>query len=361
MLAQEIRDLGGQDVQQLTRAVSFTGDKELMYAANYTLRTALRILEIKKEFEVRDAEDLYYKMYKLPWDQLIGLKDTFAIDAVVSGEQFTHSKFTALKTKDAIVDKIRNIKGERPNVNVLTPTYRINIHVRDTTLTLSFDTSGDSLHMRGYRITSVDAPLNEVMAAGIIKLSGWDGTTPLLDPMCGSGTILIEAERIARQIPPQRSDRPFGFKRWKNFDEKLWSAVVQKYDDMTLATCPTITGGDKNLRAVKVTEQNLASAECSFATVEKQDFFKSCDNDEVTIITNPPYDNRLKETDIEKYYKSIGDHLKQQYSKSVAWIFSGNIEALKSVGLKPSQKYHLMNGGLEAKLYKYQMYEGTKA
>jgi len=361
VLAQEVEALGGTNIQKLTRAVTFDGTEEIMYACNYMLRTGLRVLEVKKEFEAHDADDLYYKMYRLPWDQLIGVNDTFAVDAVVSGEHFTHSKFTALKTKDAIVDKVRKVKGDRPNVNVFTPTYRINIHVRHKTVTLSFDTSAESLHMRGYRITSVDAPLNEAMAAGLILLSGWDKKSPLLDPMCGSGTILIEAERIARRIPPQLADRNFGFKRWKKFDAELWEQVVAKYDDMILDDCPPIIGGDKNLRAVKVTEQNLESAETTSVQVQKADFFKSHSDSPLTLITNPPYDNRLKEADIEKYYKSIGDHLKQSYVDSVAWIFSGNIEALKSVGLRPSQKYHLMNGGLEAKLFKYELYAGTKA
>jgi len=317
VLAQEVEALGGTNIQKLTRAVTFDGTEEIMYACNYMLRTGLRVLEVKKEFEAHDADDLYYKMYRLPWDQLIGVNDTFAVDAVVSGEHFTHSKFTALKTKDAIVDKVRKVKGDRPNVNVFTPTYRINIHVRHK--------------------------------------------SPLLDPMCGSGTILIEAERIARRIPPQLADRNFGFKRWKKFDAELWEDVVSKYNDQIIDDCPPIIGGDKNLRAVKVTEQNLESAETTSVQVQKADFFKSHSDSPLTLITNPPYDNRLKEADIEKYYKSIGDHLKQSYVDSVAWIFSGNIEALKSVGLRPSQKYHLMNGGLEAKLFKYELYAGTKA
>jgi len=360
VLAEEVGDLGGTNIQKLTRAVSFEGTEETMYACNYMLRTGLRVLEIKKEFEAHDAEDLYYKIYRLPWDQLIKVTDTFAVDAVVSGEHFTHSKFTALKTKDAIVDKVRKVKGERPNVNIYTPTYRINLHVRNKTVTLSFDTSGESLHMRGYRITSVDAPLNETMAAGLVLLSKWDKSSPLLDPMCGSGTILIEADRIARNIPPQQSDRAFGFKKWRKFDSDLWDSVVSKYDSFKLEDGPLIKGGDKNLRALKVSQQNIESAGPSAIAVEKADFFKSSCEEPVTVITNPPYDNRLREADIEKYYKSIGDQLKQQYVGSTAWIFSGNIDALKSVGLRPSQKYHLMNGGLEAKFYKFELYDGTK-
>ena len=360
VLATEIEAIGGTNIKKLTRAVSFEGDKKLMYTANYMLRTAIKILEVRKEFYTYDVDDLYRKMYKFPWDQIISLKDTFAVDATTSGETFTHSKFTALKTKDAIVDKIRSIKGERPNVNVITPTHRINVHIRDTTATVSFDTTGDSLHLRGYRITAVDAPLNEALAAGLVLLSGWDKRSTLVDPMCGSATILIEADRIARNVPPQKADRVFCFKKWKDFDEDLWSEVVQE-QEQKIIDGPAILGFDKNLRAVKVSQQNIDEARCTDTiTIEKRDFFKSEGHENAMIITNPPYDMRLKETDIEKYYKSIGDQLKKQYINSTAWIFSGNVEALKSVGLKPSRRIHLMNGGIEAKFYKFEMYAGTK-
>lgn len=362
VLAEEIVALGGKNVQKLTRAVLYEGDEKLMYASNYMLRTALRVLELKKEFEARDTEELYWKIYNMPWHQLIALTDTFAIDATTSGEIFTHSKFTALKSKDAIVDKIRKEKGSRPNVNVLTPTYRINIHIRDTTVTLSLDTSGESLHMRGYRITSVDAPLNEVMAAGLIKLSEWDMQSTLLDPMCGSGTVLIEAHRLATRTPPQKTDRNFGFKRWRKYNKELWQEVVSEYTPRPLSAGARIIGSDKNLRAIKVTEQNLLEAGVADeVTVSKQDFFRGDGVSDATIITNPPYDVRLREDDIYGFYARIGDKLKQECTNCDAWIFSGNIDALKSVGLKPSRKITMMNGGLEAKFYKFAIYEGTKS
>lgn len=360
VLAAEIEALGGTNIKKLTRAVTFEGDKKLMYTANHMLRTAIKILEVRKEFYTYDEDDLYRKMYKFPWDQIISLKDTFAVDATTSGEVFTHSKYTALKTKDAIVDKIRSIKGARPNVNVATPAHRINVHIRDTTATVSFDTTGDSLHMRGYRITAVDAPLNEALAAGLVLLSGWDKKSTLIDPMCGSGTILIEADRIARNIPPQLVNRTYCFKKWKDFDEELWTEVVQEQQKKVIEG-PPILGFDKNLRAVKVSQQNIDEARCTDSiSVEKRDFFRGEGHENVTVITNPPYDMRLREHDIEKYYKSIGDKLKQEYTNSEAWIFSGNVEALKSVGLKPSRRIHLMNGGIEAKFYKFELYEGTK-
>jgi len=361
ILADEIKELGGTNVQRLTRAVVFEGDEKLMYTANYMLRTALRILEIKKEFHARDADELYRRIYRMPWDKLISVQNTFAVDATTSGEEFTHSKFTALKVKDAIVDKIRDLKGSRPNINVLTPTYRINIHVRDTTATLSLDTSGDSLHMRGYRANSVDAPINEVMAAGLLKLSNWDTKSTLLDPMCGSGTILIEAYRLAYNIPPQNSNRIFGFKKWKKYNKELWEQVVSENKPKTLAKSIDIIGSDKNLRAIKVTQQNLDEAGISEGVnVSKKDFFKYGKLSDVHIITNPPYDNRLREADIIKFYAEIGDKLKTDFKDCEAWIFSGNIEAIKAIGLKPSQKYSLMNGGLPAKFHKFSIYEGSK-
>lgn len=359
VLATELEELGAKSIEILTRAVAFEGDLRLMYRANYLLRTALRILEIKKEFEVTDTDDLYRKIYKFPWDQMIRIQDTFAVDAVTSGEIFTHSKFTALKVKDAIVDKIRRVKGDRPNVNIMTPTHRINIHVRNTTATLSLDTSGESLHLRGYRISAVDAPLNEVMAAGLVLLSGWDKKTPLIDPMCGSATILIEANKIARNIPPQDPKRGFIFKKWEKFDKELWQDIV----DETLSTeteGPKIIGIDKNLRAVKISQQNIEEAGATNQiSITKQDFFKSEKHSGATIITNPPYDVRLREDDIFKFYKKMGDQLKENYTNSTVWIFSGALEALKNVGLKSTQKYNLMNGGIETKFYKFEMYEGT--
>lgn len=361
VLAQELKDLGATNVMKLTRAVSFYGDKELMYKANYMLRTALRILEIRTEFTAHDAEDLYRKVYKLPWDQLIKPTDTIAIDAVTTGEVFTHSKFTALKTKDAVVDKIRKTTGDRPNINIYTPTYRMNVHIRDKTVTLSMDTSGESLHMRGYRITAVDAPLNEVLAAGLIALSGWDKQSTLLDPMCGSGTILIEADRIARNVPPQYADREFGFKRWKTFDNELWEKIVKDCDSNIKSSGPSILGYDKNLRALKVSEQNIDEADAwDHIKVEKKDFFKSSAHEPLTIITNPPYDMRLKEDDIVKFYKRFGDQLKQEYTGCTAWIISGAIFAIKLLGLKPSRRISLLNGGIEAKYCKFEMYAGTK-
>ena len=360
-LAEEIKSLGGTNIQKLTRAVLYEGDEKLMYQSNYLLSTALRILEVKKEFEANDAEDLYWKLFRIPWHELIAVTDTFAIDATTSGEVFTHSKFTALKSKDAIVDKIRKEKGSRPNVNVLTPTYRINIHVRDTTVTLSMDTSGDSLHMRGYRITSVDAPLNEVMAAGLIKLSKWDMKSPFVDPMCGSGTLLVEAHRLATNTPPQDPDRVFGFKRWRKFNKELWQEVVDEHQTRPLHPKADIIGSDKNLRAVRVTEQNLEEAQVDDqVSVHKENFFKYAPLSGATIITNPPYDVRLRENDIHAFYANIGDKLKQDCHDCDAWVFSANIDALKNVGLKPSQKISLMNGGMEAKFYKYEIYEGSK-
>lgn len=360
VLAEEIKSIGGQNIQILTRAVSYEGNKELLYKSNILLRTALRILEVKKEFTVHDEDHLYRVMFKIPWEGLMDVSDTFLIDCTTSGEIFTHSKYAGLRVKDAIADRFRKQFGKRPSVNILTPTYRINVHIRDKTATLSLDSSGESLHMRGYRVTSVDAPVNEVMAAGLVLLSGWDGQTDFLDPMCGGGTIPTEAAFIAYDIPPQKKDRAYGFKKWKNFNKPLFEDIIAScYDGMPDEPKINIIAADKSLRAVKVTEQNLREAGIHhLVKVIKQDFFRNPHDGVFTLLMNPPYDERLKVDNIDKFYKQIGDTLKQHYSGSTAYIYSGNIEALKNVGLRPEQKIVLKNAGIDSRMYKFSLYEG---
>lgn len=359
VLAQEIKEIGGKNIEVLTRAVSYEGDTALLYKSNLLLRTALRILVIKKEFLAHDEDHLYKFMMKIPWEGLMEVTDTFAIDCTTSGEVFTHSKYAGLRVKDAIADRFRKLKDRRPSVNILTPTYRINVHIRDKTATLSLDASGSSLHMRGYRITTVDAPLNEVMAAGLIMLSGWDKKSDFLDPMCGGGTIPCEAAMIAYDIAPQSPDREFGFKKWGNFDQKLYDEIVAEYCSSKPPKTINIIAADKSLRAVKVTQQNINEAGLQdYITVEKNDFFRNPIEGSFTIMMNPPYDERLKVDNIDKFYKEIGDMLKQHYSDSTAWLFSGNIDALKKVGLKPNKKIVLQNAAIESRFYKYELYDG---
>ncbi len=355
VLSEEIAFLGGKNIKNLTRAVSFEGDRELMYKANIHLRTALRILLPKKEFIAKNEHQLYDVIFNIPWESIMTLRDTFSIDTTVNSEIFTHSKYVALKSKDAIVDRFYKKFGKRPNVNILNPTYRIEIHVRGDKFTLSLDSSGDSLHKRGYRINTVEAPLNEVMAAGIILLSDWRRDTPLIDPMCGSGTILIEAARIAKNIPPQQKSRDFGFKKWRSFDEKLYDKVWEEAMDLVVDRPVDISGGDKSLRSVKVTCQNLEEAGLSAeVTVEKKDFFKSEGREGVTLMTNPPYDIRLKQEDIGTFYHKIGNHSKNYYKDSILWVFSGNPDALVHIDLQEFRSFDLLNGKIDSKLIGYE-------
>lgn len=356
VLADEIEVLGGTNIKILKRAVQFEGDRELLYKSNIMLRTALRILVVKKEFVANNEDQLYKQIYDIPWETIMNLNDTFAIDSTANSEVFTHSKYIALKSKDAIADRFTNKFGKRPNVNVHTPTYRLNIHIRGVKVTLSLDSSAESLHMRGYRMNTVDAPINEVLAAGLILLSGWDATTPLIDPMCGSGTFLIEAARIALNIPPQIKRRPFGFKKWKSFNSFLYDKIWKDVEGDILDKDISISGSDKSLRCVKVTQQNLIEAKLDHKiTVIKKDFFKLYPPKGVTVITNPPYDERLKESDINLFYKNIGIKLKKDFIQTNAWVFSGNLDAIEYISLGIAKEYDMMNGGLPAKFINYHM------
>lgn len=354
VLADEIKALGGAEIKILNRAVQFEGDRALLYRSNIMLRTALRIIVVKKEFVAHNEEQLYRQMYDIPWESIMKLEDTFAIDSTANSEVFTHSKYVALKSKDAIADRFSNKFGKRPSVNVHTPTYRLNIHIRGTKVTLSLDSSGESLHMRGYRMNTVDAPLNEVLAAGLILLTGWDADSPLVDPMCGSGTILIEAAKIALNQPPQSKRRPFGFKKWKSFDANLYNQIWNEVENKILDKPISISGSDKSLRCVKVTQQNLAEARLSDKiTILKKDFFKLHPPKGVTVITNPPYDERLKEADINNFYKNIGIKLEKDFIQTNDWVFSGNLDAMEYIRLGIVKEYNLMNGGLPAKFIHY--------
>jgi putative N6-adenine-specific DNA methylase len=362
VLAEEIRVLGGTNIETLTRAVSYEGEMDLVYKSNYLLRTALKILVPVDEFQVMDEKALYDRVNDLPWEDLFGLKQTFAIDAVTTGGFFRHSKYAALKTKDAIVDRFQRLFGKRPNVNVVNPDFKINLHIRKRTVTLSLDSSGESLHKRGYRINSVEAPLNEVLAAGLVLLSDWDKKSTLLDPMCGSGTIVIEAAKIALKIPPQSPDRDFLFKKWENFDASLWDNILASNSTEIHPLPFKIVARDKSLRNLKASQFNIEEAGlASVIETEKVNFFRY-ENDlgPLTLITNPPYDERLKEDDIKSFYEMIGSTLKQDYTECSAWIISGHPEAFKSIGLRPSKKISLYNGPILSKYHHYQMYAGSK-
>ncbi|MEX0968128.1 MAG: THUMP domain-containing protein [Bacteroidia bacterium] len=362
VLAQELEQLGAKDIVQQNRAVSFTGDTAMLYKANLHLRTALRILVPIGSFIANNEEQLYKGIREFNWLRHLGPDDTLAVDAAVHSREFTHSKYVALKTKDAIVDQIRDMKGTRPSVDIKSPTVRINIHIQENHCNVSLDSSGDSLHRRGYRLDMNPAPLNEVLAAGLVLLSGWDATTPFADPMCGSGTILTEAAMLAYNIAPGTLRAEFGFQRWRDYEPELWDTLFKEALLQVKEDGPEITGADISGMALQKAGDNLKRAHLAREVALKKSSFEHFvpETDGGTVIINPPYGERLKEEDIEGFYKMIGDQLKQKFAGHTALILSGNMEALKFIGLKPSRKIPLYNGSIECRFCRYDLYAGSR-
>ncbi|GGH43801.1 DNA methylase [Mangrovimonas yunxiaonensis] len=362
LLAKELRQLGAQDVKVGVRNVSFVGDKGFMYKANLGLRTAIKILKPIKTFQLHHEDDLYKMVYKLPWEKYLKPTGTLAVDATVHSNVFKHSKYVALRTKDAIVDKFRDTTGKRPDVDLRFPDLKINVHIDRQRCTISLDSSGESLHQRGYKLATNIAPINEVLAAGMIMLSGWDGQSDFIDPMCGSGTILAEAAMIACNIPPNLMRKEFAFERWQDWDVDLFETIEASLLKKTRDFHYKIIGYDKAPSAVRKAKDNIKNAHLEdFVTIAHEDFFKTEKPTEgkLHMVFNPPYGERL-EINMEQFYKAIGDTLKQSYPGTDAWLITSNLEALKHVGLRPSRKIKLFNGKLESRLVKYVMYEGSK-
>ncbi len=361
-LAEELRQLGATKIEERKRAVAFEGDLKLMYRANLELRTAIRILMPIANFKARNEDEFYDKIKEINWDQYMTVKQTLAVDAVTASKTFNHSKYIALKTKDAIVDQFREKYKKRPNVRVYNPHLGVYIYIHDEHVNVSIDSTGESLHKRGYRVASVDAPINEVLGAGMILLSGWDKKGLLMDPMCGSGTLLIEAAMYANNIPPNQLRTHFAFMNWKEYDEKMWANVKQQAKDHIVEHTDPIMGWDKNLGCIRKTEQNIEAAGLTGKIEVKRKRFERLEPPEgpAMLIMNPPYDERLEEDNIEEFYQLIGDTLKKKYSGYNAWLISSNMEAIKSIGLRTSRKITLFNGKLECKFVKYEMYQGSK-
>ena len=363
LLAEELRKLGASSVEKGVRSVSFEGDTGFMYKANLCCRTAIKILKPISAFNVFTEEDLYKKVYAIPWEQYMDANGSLAIDATVFSKQFTHSKYISLKTKDAIVDRFRDKEGERPDVDLDHPTLRVNVHIDRNICTISLDSSGQSLHKRGYKVENTYAPINEVLAAGMIMLSGWNGQCDFLDPMCGSGTILTEAAMIACNIPPNLNRDEFGFETWPDFDVDLYELIetsaLKKIKDFHFK----VYGYDMDALSAKKARSNVKNANLDdFIEIETKDFFQTRKETEryMYLLFNPPYDERLAIDDVSQFYGSIGNTLKRGYPGTQAWMITSNMEALKHVGLRPSRKIKLYNGKLESKLVKYDLYEGSK-
>ena len=359
VLAKELTQLGAEDVKAGRRMVSFTGNQEIMYRANFQLHTAIRILKPIRHFKARSADDVYEEVKKVDWAEYIDTDKTFAVDAVVFSEEFRHSKFVSYKVKDAIVDQFREQTGKRPNISVANPDIRLNIHIAEDQCTLSLDSSGESLHRRGYRQESVEAPLNEVLAAGMILMSGWQGDTDFIDPMCGSGTLLIEAALIARNMAPGLFRKEYAFEKWPDFDADLFDTIYND-DSQEREFKHHIYGYDIDIKAVNTALMNVKAAGLSSdITVSQQDFKDFVQPQAKSImITNPPYGERISTPDLLGTYKMIGERLKHQFKGNDAWILSYREECFDQIGLKPSIKIPLYNGSLECEFRKYQMFDG---
>jgi putative N6-adenine-specific DNA methylase len=362
LLAKELRNLGASNVREGVRNVSFDGDTGFMYKANLCLRTAIKIIKPIHAFTVRNENELYRKIYNLDWTEVLSADSTFAIDTTLFSDVFTHSLYVSQKIKDAIVDKFRETDGQRPNVDVKFPDIRINIHIHKEHCNVSLDSSGRSLHHRGYRTATNIAPINEVLASGLLLLSGWDGQSDFLDPMCGSGTFLTEAAMIACNIPANINRKEFAFEKWEDFDEELFQKIIESSLNKTREFHHKIVGYDKAPSAVRKAIDNIANANLSeYITVERKSFFESTKftDNHLHMVFNPPYGERL-DLDMEDFYASIGDTLKQEYPGTDAWFITSNLEALKFVGLRPSRKIKVFNSQLESRLVKYVMYAGSK-
>lgn len=361
VLAEEIRALGADQAEVLKRAVKFRGNKAMLYRSNLHLHTALKVLVPIKNFSCQNEDELYQAVYEHPWEELFNLYNTFVIDGVVNSHLFKHSHYAALKTKDAIVDRFRNKYNKRPSIDKNKPDFRINLHIYKDQCTLSLDSSGESLHKRGYKAKNVKAPLNEVLAAGLILLSGWDKSSSFVDPMCGSGTLPIEAALMAHDIAPGWYRQHFGFETWHDFDHLLFQELKNKSRPQP-GKHPPIHGCDISQQAIETSKNNLQQAGLSKQVMlfeQSLAQYTPPNSDKGVAIMNPPYDQKLKEKDILTFYKSIGDILKKKYEGYDVWIFSHHMKALKNIGLHPSSKCTLYNGPLECKFQKYSIYKGS--
>ena len=365
VLAEELRQMGAENVTVGARAVEFEGDMRLLYRANYCCRTALAILKPFAEFDANNDQELYDQVYKIRWEKILDVDGTFMIDSTTSGEVFTHSYYAALKTKDAIVDRFRRNFGKRPNIDTEQPDYKFNLHIRDNHVTLLMNASGDSLHKRGYRQGVGVAPINEVLAAGLIKLAGWRCDTNFYDPMCGSGTLLIEAAMMANNIPAQYYRQRFGFMKWKEFNLGEWKSVKNEEDRKigALDFEGEIWGNDIDEQVIGQCEKNLEYTKLHKDVMLHIGDFADQEPPEgkTLIVTNPPYGERIKVEDLNAMYEKLGDTFKQKYGKDCdVWLITSDFEAMKHIGLHPSKKIAVQNGSLDCRFLHFELYDGSK-
>ncbi|MDG1106482.1 MAG: THUMP domain-containing protein [Cyclobacteriaceae bacterium] len=360
VLMKEVELLGGQNIKKRKRAVECEGKLPFLYEANLNLRTALRILVPVYEFTARNETELYNQVKSFDWSQFLDVRQTFAIDNTIFSEYFKHSKYAALKMKDAIADQFREKFDLRPSVDVEKPDILFNLHAYQDKFTISLDSSGRLLNQRGYREPGHQAPLNEVMAAGLLQLAGWNKSIPLVDPMCGTGTIIIEAVLMGLNIPPQINQKEFGFKNWNNFQPMMWNRIRAESQGKIRSAPLMISGGDIDGHAVALAKGALKKLrmgrDVQIRQVAFEDFIPKFQTG--MIITNPPYGERIGE-EVDSLYKKLGDSFKNNFSDFDAWVLSSNIPALKQLHLKPSEKMALFNGALQVQFCKYNLQEGA--
>ncbi len=361
ILAEEVKKLGGRDVEVKNRAVNCVGDLGFLYKVNYSARTAVKVLVPIFEFEAANEYKFYNRLSKFNWEDYLDISQTFSIDSTVYSDNFKHSQFISLKMKDAIADYFRNKFGHRPNVDPKNADIKFNLHIDRNQITIALDSSGDPLFKRGYRKEQGEAPLNEVLASGMLQVAGWDGKGNFLDPMCGSGTLLIEAAMIALNMPAQIFRKRFAFQNWKNYDEDLFRKIKEFRVNRISDFDGKITGYDIDSRMLNAAKINIEAAELEeVIEVRKQNFFGSeKEHFPLLMVFNPPYDERIAINDAD-FYKKIGDTFKSGYPNTLAWLISSDLEAVKKIGLRPSRKIKLFNGKLETRFLQYEMYEGSK-
>ena len=362
VLVNELLKLGAKNIEPFKRGVAFTGDKGFMYKANLCLRTALKVLVPLFSFHADNEHELYDNIKKFEWEKLLDADDTIAINATVNSEIFNHSLYVSQKTKDAICDRFVDKFSVRPDVDLDKPTIRIYVHIFKNFVNVSLDSSGDSLFKRGYRVDIDTAPMKEVLAAGMVLLSNWQPHLPLIDGMCGSGTLGIEAALFANNIPPGVFREEFGFMKWRDYDKELWDTIYTSSINRIKDDMPNIISSDIEIVPLEMAKRNGAVAKVDDVILyEHISFFDLMPTKpHGTILLNPPYDERIKMEDTNAFYKQIGDKLKKDFGGWTCWIITSNMEAMKCIGLHPSKKMTLFNASLECKLLKYEMYSGSK-
>ncbi len=362
VLVNELLKLGAKNIEPFKRGVAFTGDKGFMYKANLCLRTALKVLVPLFSFHADNEHELYENIKKFEWETLLGTDDTLAINATVNSEIFNHSLYVSQKTKDAICDRFVDKFSVRPDVDLDRPTIRIYVHIFQNFVNVSLDSSGDSLFKRGYRVDIDTAPMKEVLAAGMVLLSNWQPHLPLIDGMCGSGTLGIEAALFANNIPPGVFREEFGFMKWRDYDKELWDTIYTSSINRIKDDMPNIISSDIEIIPLEMAKRNGAVAKVDdVIQYEHISFFDLMPTKpHGTILLNPPYDERIKMEDTNAFYKQIGDKLKKDFGGWTCWIITSNMEAMKCIGLHPSKKMTLFNASLECKLLKFEMYSGSK-